>query len=377
MKKIGLFIFFLYSCLTLDAQDNFVIKNVHLFDGNHTFKSRNILIENGTIKKITKEKIEHKNVIDGTNKMLMPALINSHVHMWSGFQLEEAAAAGVLTVLDMHTYEPSIPILKEFRKSTQHADYYAAGGAATVPNGHGTQFNYPTPTLTKPEEAKAFVKGRIKAGADYIKIIREPWKATLNYETVAEIIKEAHHQKLISVVHVSKARDGVRVVKDKANGLVHIWDDRDLTEEEFTALKKEQFFIVPTVLTIHKVQKIYFKKSDEEQEKVTNRILKEVKRLYDAKIPILAGTDPPNAGINNGTDLYKEMIFFYKAGLSNLDILKSATSLPATHFKLKDKGFIKEGFRADFILIDGNPIQNIKDIFNEKRVWKQGKEVKL
>ena len=70
------------------------------------------------------------------------------------------------------------------------------------------------------------MKNRINNGADYIKIIKEPWKATLDKVTVAAIVKEAHKQKRKAVVHVSKVKDGYEVLKDKADGLVHVWDDK-------------------------------------------------------------------------------------------------------------------------------------------------------
>ena len=210
----------------------------------------------------------------------------------------------------------------------------------------------------------------------YIKIIKEPWKATLDKVTVAAIVKEAHRQKRKAVVHVSKVKDGYEVLKDKADGLVHVWDDKPLNNEQLNELKKEHFFVIPTILTLQKVQSVYFQKTKEETEVKVKMIKNEVKRLYDIGVPILAGTDPPNANINYGTDLYKEMILLNEAGISTIDVLKSATSLPATHFNLKNKGFIKKGYRADLILVDGNPTENIKDIANNKRVFKLGKEVK-
>ena len=290
-------------------------------------------------------------------------------------KLQEAAKAGVLNLLDMHAAEALMPMMKELRKSSNHADYYSAGAAATAPNGHGTQFG-PTPTLTKPEEALAFVKNRIKAGANYIKIIKEPWKATLDVPTVKALIKAGHKEKMKTVVHVSKANDGYQVLKDKADGLVHIWDDKELSKLQLVELKKESFFVIPTLLTLQEIRGVNLNRTKEQYDAKMKMIQNEVKKLYDIGVPILAGTDPPNGNINYGVDLYKELFLLKKVGMSNIDVMKSATSLPAVHFNLKNKGFIKAGYRADLILVDGNPLENITDIANFKRVWKQGKEVK-
>ena len=51
------------------------------------------------------------------------------------------------------------------------ADLYSAGILATAPGGHGTEYGMAIPTLTKPEEAQAWVDARIAEGSDYIKII--------------------------------------------------------------------------------------------------------------------------------------------------------------------------------------------------------------
>ncbi len=50
---------------------------------------------------------------------------------------------------------------------------------------------------------------------------------------------------------------------------------------------------------------------------------------------------------------YKERVLLNEAGIPNIDVLKSATSLPTIHFELENKGFLKPGYRADMVLING------------------------
>lgn len=372
-NTLTLFLFFLLNLGY--AQDSFVIQNVRLFNGETVIENASVLIENGKIAEISSEKLTNKNVIDGKGKTLLPGMTNAHVHVWSPMSLQEAAKAGVLNVLDMHAVEMMIPQMKMLRGSTNHADYYCAGAAATVPKGHGTQYGFPTPTLTKPEEAKEFVTGRVKSGADYIKIIKEPWKATLDSATVASLVKEAHLQNKKVVVHVSRNTNALEVIRSGADGLVHIWRDSVMKNYQIDALKKHKFFIVPTMI-VRKLSKENLDKKGVKAAHITVEELKsEVKKMYDLGIPILAGTDPPNFQLNYGTDLFKEMELLQEAGIPTTDVLKSATSLPAIHFNLKEKGFIKKGYRADLVLVEGNPTKNIADIANKKRVWKLGKEV--
>jgi imidazolonepropionase-like amidohydrolase len=58
-----------------------------------------------------------------------------------------------------------------------------------------------------------------------------------------------------------------------------------------------------------------------------------------------------------------------EVGLRLLDALKAAPSKPAHHLELYDRGEIKAGKRADLVLISGNPLKNISNTRNVKRVW--------
>jgi imidazolonepropionase-like amidohydrolase len=133
--------------------------------------------------------------------------------------------------------------------------------------------------------------------------------------------------------------------------------------------------VIPTILTAHLALDGIRKKSPENEFLSNEDILREVRKLYDAGIPLLTGTDPPNAGINYGTDLYREMDLMSKAGIPNLEILKAATSNPSIYFNINETGYIKEGYQAHMILLDKNPIQNIKYISTINTVWKSGKKV--
>jgi imidazolonepropionase-like amidohydrolase len=90
-----------------------------------------------------------------------------------------------------------------------------------------------------------------------------------------------------------------------------------------------------------------------------------VTALYRAGAPILAGTDANAApgvpaAIKHGESLHHELELLVDAGLSNLDALRAATSLPANHFGLLDRGVIEPGHRADLLLIGGDPTENVR-----------------
>ena len=358
------------------AQNGFVIKDVTVFDGENIIKNTSVKIQDHRIVEIAKnvEISDGFEVVNGEGKFLMPALSNAHVHAWSPKFLKDAAQAGILNVMDMHGLENFQQFMLNVKDSTNFARFYRAGYAATAPNGHGTQFGFPVPTLEKPEDAKTFVDERKQANVDYIKIIVEPSRTTLTHPTIANVITHAHDQNLKTVVHVSHLKDGIQVIQNDADGLVHIWRDESISESDLTQLANEkEFFVIPTLLTT-------FKAIDYLGEKATglltkDQLLVEIKRLYEAGIPILTGTDPPNFEINFGTDLHEELLLYEQAGIPNQDILKTATINVAKAFDLNSYGMIKKGYTADLILINGDPVENMSDIKNIEMVWKEGKLV--
>lgn len=376
MKKL-LLLFITFSFVIVSAQNSFIIKDVKLFDGEEVTERTSVKVENGTIVKVALdiETTDKDEIIDGTGKTLIPALSNAHVHAWAPQSLSQAAKAGVLNVMDMHGVETYQTMMRQLKDSTDYARYYVAGYAATVPEGHGTQFGFPVPTLTEPEEAKKFIADRVKANVDHIKIILEPWRKTLTIETVSVLIKEAHKAEKIAVVHISRLEDAINVLENDADGLVHIWWDKKLEDDQLKNLSNNKsFFVIPTLLTTLKA----FESMGEGASKflTKDQLLSEVRRMYEAGIPILAGTDPPNLGINYGSDLYKELELIAESGMPIIEVLKTGTSNIATGFGLEDCGFIRAGYKADLILLDGDVTNDIKLLNQIISVWKDGKIVK-
>lgn len=369
----------LFAFFSSGFSQSFVVTNTTVFDGEKVIENTSVLVENGTIIKIANDIQVKTQQIDGTGKFLMPSLTNSHVHAWSALALSEAAQAGVLHLLDMHGMEQYQATMAQLNDSTQYANYFYAGAAATAPEGHGTQFGFEVPTLTTPEEAPGFVNDRLAAGAHYLKIIVEPWKNTLSNETVAALIDAAHEKEIPAVVHISKATDASYVLSENVDGLVHIWWDQPMEASQLKQLAEEKdFFIIPTLLTSVKLLGSIRKNATEEMKLLSDEaIFAEVKKAYEAGIPILVGTDPPNAQTNYGTDLYEEMKLLAEAGVPILDVLKGATSLPAKEFRLGKTGSIQPGYRADLLLLEKNPLEDITNINSIEKIWKHGKVVSL
>ena len=79
-------------------------------------------------------------------------------------------------------------------------------------------------------------------------------------------------------------------------------------------------------------------------------------------VPIVAGTDALVPGVMPGFALHDELAALAKAGLTNRQVLESATRLPAEWLgTIDDRGTVAVGKRADLLLLEGNPLEDIKN----------------
>ncbi|KAK2014166.1 amidohydrolase [Colletotrichum eremochloae] len=103
-----------------------------------------------------------------------------------------------------------------------------------------------------------------------------------------------------------------------------------------------------------------------------------VRTLHDAGVTICAGTTAnliPGAEIPFGESLHEELRLLVDAGMPRLDVLRSATCVAAKAFRLSDRGIVRGGLRADLVLVEGNPLEDINVTRNIKKIWIQGEEV--
>ena len=91
--------------------------------------------------------------------------------------------------------------------------------------------------------------------------------------------------------------------------------------------------------------------------------LEVVKAMHDAGIPFLAGTDtPPGVYIFPGFSLHEELQRFVAAGFTPMEALQTATLNPAKFLGMEDRlGTIQKGKLADLVLLDANPLDDIRN----------------
>jgi imidazolonepropionase-like amidohydrolase len=388
----------------------FVIRDVRVFDGETFVERATVRVRDGLIEAVGAD-VEAPagwDVVDGGGRTLLPGLIDAHVHTW-GDARRDALRFGVTTQLDMFSDHRQLAAAKAERADLSRgdqADLWSAGTLATAAGGHGTQFGLAVPTLGTPAEAVAWVAARQAEGSDFIKIVREDLHVytdtqslpSLDATAAAAVIAAAHEAGLRAVVHAS-AQDAAREsLRDGADGLVHVFQDQP-ADEDFIALAKTRgAFVVPTLTVIAGFSGERSALAEDprlapwlsagQRETLAGRMhagaadpamlanaVESVRRLHAAGVAVLAGTDAPNPNTAHGVSMHEEIARLADAGLGVDAALTAATAAPARAFGLADRGRIAPGLRADLVLVEGDPRQDIRATRAIVTIWKNGRRV--
>lgn len=334
-----------------------VITDARVFDGERVWPRASVVVVDGRIADIgTKVRVpEGGRVVPGAGRTLLPGLIDAHFHVLGPETLRGALSFGVTTLIDMFNRPDA--------KFEGGAEVRSARILVTAPRGHGTEYGFDIPTIHSPEEAQAFVDARIAEGSEFIKIVLDDRSAfgfqrpTLSKSTLNAVVA-AHQRGKLAVVHIATKKDVIDALEAGADGLQHIYagePDLDLSRR----IAKSKAFVTPTlsVVKTHSPQ-----------------ALAVVRQLKAAGIVIHAGTDVPNEGLVPGASLHDELALLVQAGLTPVEALAAATARPADAFNLRDRGRIRKGLRADLVLVDGDPTNDIRTTRSIVDIWQRGLE---
>lgn len=367
-----------------------------------------VIIENGIIKKIGeagKVKIPAgAKVIDAKGKTILPGLWDMHAHFeqvdWGPAYL----AAGVTTVRDCGNEF-------SFINAVQSAIDNGKGLGpkilkAGIIDGKGPMALGIIQADTKEEAVKAVDRYKDN-GFDQIKIY-----SSVKPAIVKAICDEAHKRGLTVTGHIPNNMTLQACVDsgmDMVNHIQYVYSimkrnkDRSVNFEDSTSVAAVKFIkdhhtvidptlgvfemlfrsnkeditnVEPAFYTLPAPYQVIFKNTGMEPANATKlapawqSFVKCVKVLYDAGVPIIAGTDQDFPGYS----LDRELELYVQAGLTPIQAIQTATITPASVMKMdKETGSVQEGKHADIIIIDGDPLNNIRDIRKVTTVIKSGK----
>jgi len=389
------------------ANGNFILRNVQLYDGNNFIENTDVMIRDNRINTIARDidNVHQLIEIDGHEKTLIPGLIDSHTHAW-GDALEQALNFAVTTELDMFT---AVKFSQEHQQSRDKennindADLFSATILATAPHGHGTEYGINIPVLSEVEEVEQFVSNRVSDGADYIKVVynakesKPQFYPSISYDILAALIASTHQNNKLLVVHTDNQLSAKHAIELGADGLVHSFMDSIITDELVSLMLAKQAFIIPTLsveASIAGLSKGEILAKNTQLEKylaveqkqqlsarfpdmgISNEGLQNakdsIKKLHQAGVVVLAGTDAPNPGTSHGISIHGELELLVAAGLTAEQALHSATGAVGKVFPIGERGVLQPGTLATMVLLEGNPTKDINATKAIDTIWKNG-----
>jgi amidohydrolase family protein len=367
-----------------------------------------VIIDNGIIKKVGKANEvtvpAGAKVIDATGKMIFPGLWDMHAHFEQAEWGPAYLAAGVTTVRDCGNEFSFINAIKDAIDQDRGIgpNILKAG----IIDGKG-QFALGVIQADTKEEAIKNVDMYKNNGFAQIKIY-----SSVKPEIVKAICDEAHKQGLTVTGHIPfkmTLQAGVDSGMDMVNHVQYVYSimkrnpDRSVNFEDSTSvaaiyfIKWHKTVIDPTLgvfemsfrnikdditqtepafYTLPVPLQALLKNTGaepaqaEKLKPIFQSMLTIVKKLHDAGVTIVAGTDQGFPGFS----VERELELYVQAGLTPADAIQTATITPAKVMSMdKSTGSIEEGKQADLIIVDGDPLKNIRDIRNITTVIKAGR----
>ncbi len=419
------------------AAEVVVIKNVRVIDGtgNAPLEGVTVVVADGRIRAIGAKPSVPKEatVVDGAGKTLIPGLFNLHGHIGlvKGLtqskenytrenvldQLRRYLRYGVTSVLSLGTdFEPLFAIRAEQRAGKlDGARVYTAGRGFTVKRGYPAVLPGMAGIVrevTTPEEARRQVNELAAQRVDMIKMWVDDHLD--RYEKIppplySAIIDQAHQHKIKVMAHLFELSDAKGLVDAGLDGMAHSVRDTDVDDELVARLKKRGSFAVATLardasMFIYAdspswLEDPFFKngapadaaagvKSDAYKKRILDdpdypklrgfltQAQRNLKRLSDSGVKIAFGTDSGPPARFQGWFEHWELQLMVEAGLQPMQALVAATRTSAEALGVaRDFGTLQPGKYADFILLDANPLDDIRNTRKIHSVWQAGRKV--
>ncbi|WP_069807419.1 metal-dependent hydrolase family protein [Vulcanisaeta thermophila] len=394
------------------------IRNGIVFDGEKFIGKTNIYVDGDKIVKITNERLDAKEEVNAEGYFVMPGLIDAHLHLTGirggsllmGYLLDdprtrllraanwarELLMAGFTTVRDCG--EPNSIILRNAINEgiIPGPRIIAAGSPITQTFGHA-ELSHSLPLewsiqlgfgeiCDGVDECIKAARKVLRSGADFIKIMatggvlserdRPEWPQ-LTPEEMSAIVREAEKVGTYVAAHAHGDK-GARIAVEA--GVRTIEHGSLITEETVKLMAEKGVSLTPT-LSIQELIYKYGKQMGidpwglEKIGQVREGVINSIKLARKYGVMILAGTDlgfKTGLDIDMGKNWVEVKLLVELGGLSSEEALRAATGNASKMLRL-NTGIIREGYLADIVLINGNPLENINDIARVSTVIKGGK----
>ncbi len=413
------------------------IKNARLIDGTGAapLEGVTIVVADGRIRAVGPKVAIPKDatVVDGAGKTVIPGLFNLHGHVGlvKGLtqarenytrenvldQLRRYARYGVTSMLSLGTdFEPMFDIRAEQRAGKlDGARVYTAGRGFTIAGGYPAVLpgmkGLPR-EAANPQDARRQVDELAAQHVDMVKMWVDDHLD--RYEKIpppvySAIIDQAHKHKIKVMAHLFELSDAKGLVDAGLDGMAHSVRDTDIDDELVAKLKKRGAFAVATLardasMFVYAdsptwIDDPFFKngqpadavagvKSDAYKKRVMSdpdypklrgfltQAQRNLKKLSDSGVKIAMGTDSGPPARFQGWFEHWELQLMVEAGLLPMQALVAATRNSAEALGVaRDFGTLQPGKAADFLILDANPLDDIRNTRKIHSVWQAGRKV--
>ena len=390
--------------------------------GNKPTNEQTLVIKDGVIIDVLQgyvDSVSHTQddtlkVIDLKQAFVMPGLMDMHVHlqgelgpkndsealrmsdadvaMRSAYFAKKTLLAGFTTVRDLGAEPEGMYALRDgISKGWVDGPRIIASGGVSVTGGHG-DVDGMSPDLLDMYTAKTICDGpydcrratrrAIKFGADVIKItstggvLSDTNTGTgqqMENDELKEVIDAAHALGRKVASHAHSASGINAALRAGVDSIEHgSYADKD----SIKLFKKSGAFLVPTLLAgdtvvqMAKTTDVLSPAIKEKAIRVGGDMMANFKASYQAGVKIAYGTD---SGVSHHGDNAKEAVLMHNAGMTNMDILTSATVNAAELIDMSASlGTLEKGKFADIIATSQSPLDNIETLLNIPFVMKSG-----
>ena len=395
-----------FTQVAADTEGAWLLVNARLAGANE--QPVNLFIQDGKIEQITSKADELPTgvrVVDVEGQYLMPALMDSHAHIFEPTALTRYLAHGVTTIRNMQ----GMPAHLRWREAQKQGQHTGSRMLTATPTFNGNSDSGPFhKVVTNPDEVDSLLKDYKQQGYDFVKVYEGLSKEVAErLLAVAEIEGLPVSGHIIHSMKVSEQIKGMRSIEhieDIFQSVLGFKYDAELMQKVADALKAEGTMVTTTMVAFEHIHRYGMQREQaaetlpletmnpmllmmgeggmqswieaEDNSWMERKYQGMEKILLDLTrndIPLAVGSDTGPALTIPGYSLIEELMLLSKAGLDNQTIIEGVTLNNARLMGLAEThGQVREGFIADLILLESDPYEDLETLWEPKAVIQEG-----